>query len=220
MRKILTTLMMLLAMGWLLSGCESDSTAPDDDLPPVTDEDVATQSSYLAQAMLEVAPVALEFEGNKADADDGLYTYTFGPSSDVQGTVLLYFEQGGEPSGFDVADHARAWTGDGAPLTLEPIEGGVVWELSFDLDSDIEQATDSVVVDGDGTLVIGAFEATWTVAGFAYTAGDDYPDAGTITFTNEGRTATVVFDGDETVTITVGEDSWSFNLETGALTEL
>ncbi len=219
MRKLTTTLLLLLAMGWLLTGCESDSTAPDDELPPVTAEDVASQSGYLAQAMLEVAPLALEYDGSKADETDGLYTYTFAASDPVQGTVLLYFEQDGSPSGHAAADFARLWTGEDAALTIQPIAGGVPWVLSFTLESAIDQGAGTATVSGSGELLVGDYLATWSVDGYAISDGGQWPAAGTLTFTNEGQTATVTFDGDETATVTVGEDTWTLNLQTGTLTE-
>ncbi len=220
MRKLTITLMLLLAMGWLLTGCESDSTAPEDELPPVTAEDVANQSGYLAQALIEVAPLALEYDGSKADESDGRYSYTFAPGDPVQGTVELLFEQDGSPSGYSVADHARAWTADGAPIEIQPVPDGVIWELVFTLESAIDQGAGTATVSGSGELEVGDYLATWSVTGYAISDGGQWPAAGTMTFTNEGQTATVTFDGDETATVVVGDDTWVLNLQTGTLTEV
>jgi hypothetical protein len=220
MRKLMIMLLLVMAMGWVLTGCESDSTAPDDELPAITEDDVANQSTFLAEAMLEVAPLALTFTPTKADELDGRYSYTFAPGDPLDGVVQLYFEQNGAPSGYDVADYGNAYTDDGAPITLTPVEDGVAWELNFDLDSEIDQGAGSAVVDGGGDLVIGSYVATWTVSGFAYAIGDDWPSAGLISFTNEGITAVVTFDGDETVTITIGSATWSYDFDNGTLTPL
>jgi hypothetical protein len=218
MRKTTTILMMLLLAGWLLGGCSSDETAPNDPLPALEDEDVAAQSGYMAMALAAVAPVALEFSG-KADESDGRYQYDFA-QTEIEGTVQLYFETDGAPSGYQTADFARAWTEDELPVHLRPIEGGIDWLLAFTLESDIDQGAGTAVVGGSGTLAIGDYEPAWTVEGLAVETGGDWPTAGVVTFTNEGITAVVTFDGDETVSVQVGELNWTFNLEDGTLTEL
>lgn len=218
MRKTITILMLLLLAGWLL-GCSSDETAPNDPLPELTSEDVANQSGYMAVFLTEMAPVALEFSG-KADASDGRYSYVFGPSDDIAGTVQLYFETAGAPSSYTGADFARAWTADDAPLELRPIPDGIAWLLAFSLESDIDQGAGTALVEGSGTLTIGNFEPVWTVEGLAVEVGGDWPAAGVMTFTNEGITATVTFDGDNTATVTVGSLTWTLNLSNGTLTEL
>jgi len=220
MRKTLTILMLLLAAGWLLGGCSSDETTPNDPLPELTDEDVAAQSGYMAMFLVEVAPLALEFDGGKADASDGNYSYTFAAGDPIQGTALLHFEQDGVPCGYDVADYARSWTTDEEPLELYPISGGIAWLLAFTLESDIDQGAGTAMIDGDGTLTVVSYEAVWTAAGFAVEEDGDWPASGVMNFTNEGITATVTFDGDDTATVTVGSLTWTLNLNNGTLTEL
>ena len=221
MRKTLTIFMLLLAAGWLLTGCESDSTAPNDDRAPLEDSDVASQAGYMAVAMAEVGPLALEYQPTaKGGEDDVLYTYTFAPGDPIQGVVLLSFRTGGAegtPCGYDVADYAQARTAEDAPVTVELIDGGVPWNLVFVLESAIDQAAGTAVVDGSGTLEVGAYAASWTCDALAVSRSGDWPTAGTLTFTNEGITAAVVFDGDDTATITVGDLTWTVNLNTGAL---
>jgi hypothetical protein len=218
MHKTTTTLMMLLLAGWLLGGCASDPTAPHDDLPAIEEEDVAGQAGYMAMALAGVGPLALEF-GGKADASDGRYAYTFF-QPEIQGVVQLYFETDGLPSSFTTADFARSWTEEEAPLSIYPIVDGLAWLVAFTLESDIDQGAGTAVVDGAGTLTLGSYVADWDVVGLAVEEDGDWPAAGVLTFTNEGITATVTFDGDETVTIEVGELVWSFDLENGTLTEL
>ena len=169
--------------------------------------------------MVEAAPLALEFDGSKADASDGRYEYSF-ESVEITGTVQLYFEQEDVPSGYDVADYARAWTDDGAPVELFPIPDGNAWLLALSLESDIDQAAGTALVCGSGTLTIGDYVADWTAEGIAVEVDGDWPTAGVMTFTNEGITAVVTFDGDETATVVIGEVTWTLNLEDGELTEL
>ena len=219
MRNLLTIILLLLAAGWLLGGCESDETAPNDPLPELSDEDVATQSTIVAMAMTELGPIAFDFNPGKADASDGRYQYEFF-DDEIQGTVQLYFETDGAPSSYDGADYAEAWTEDGAPLNLYPIPDSIAWLLAFNLESDINQGAGTAVIEGGGTLVIGNYEAAWTVAGFAIQDGGNWPAAGVVTFTNEGITAVVTFDGDSTATVAIGELTWTLDLETGELTAL
>ncbi len=219
MRKTLTFLMLLSAAGWLLSGCDSDTTAPNDPLPALQDEDVARQAGYMAMALSEIAPLALEY-GSKADESDGNYSYTFSLGNPIQGVVLLHFELAGVPSGYDVADNAAAFTAPGAPLVITAIEGGVPWLLAIGLESDIDQGAGAAVVDGAGTLTIGSYVAAWTLTALAVDDDGGWPASGGMSFTNEGITATVAFDGDVTATVEIGPNSWSVNLDNGTLTEL
>jgi len=216
MRNTLTIFMLLLAAGWLLGGCSSDETAPNDPLPELADEDVASQSAIMAMIVAELAPVALEY-GSKADASDGRYQYTFA-DDEIVGVVELYFATEGAPSSYEGADHARAWTADGAPLSLYPIPDGVAWLLAFDIVSTIDQGAGTAEITGGGTLTIGNYEPSWTVTGFAIEDGGDWPAAGEVTFTNEGITAIVTFDGSDTATVAIGSLNWTLDLEEGELT--
>ena len=220
MRRKLTHMLLLLAAGGLLSGCESDETAPNDPLPPLEAVDVAQQSGYMAMALAELAPLVLEYQGGKADASDGNYAYTFAFGDPIQGSVLLHFEIAGVPCGYDVADFAAAFTAAEEPLVVTAIEGGVPWLLAVDLESDLDQGAGTAVAGGTGTLTMGSYVAAWTLGALAVDDGGGWPASGVMTFTNEGIVATVTYDGDETATVVVGEDSWSLNLNNGTLTGL
>jgi hypothetical protein len=225
MRKNLILIMMLTASIWLFSGCSSDSTSPNDSLPDLDKSDVAAQSGFLAVAMVDVAPIGLTYSGSKADADDGNYTYTFAAGDPVQGTVNLHFRVGGadgEPTSYDLADWATATTPTEQPLTVDLVEGGVPWLLSFQLVSDLDRDAGSATVDGGGLLVVGNYTANWTVSGLVVhdAADDNWPASGTLTFTNEGITAVVTFDGDHLVTVTVDDETYTLDLNTGELTEV
>ncbi|HOX26946.1 MAG TPA: hypothetical protein PLL30_14075 [Candidatus Krumholzibacteria bacterium] len=218
MRKTLTYLMLLFVSGWLAAGCESDETAPQDRLPLLESEDVAGQAGYLALAVVELAPLALEYDGGKADASDGNYAYTFAAGGPIEGTVLLHFELDGAPSGYDVADYAAAFTADASPLRVTIVEGGVPWLLAADLETDLDQGAGTAVAYGSGTLTVGGYEATWTLAAVAVADAGQWPASGELTFTNEGITATVTYDGDDTATVEVGDSAWVVNLNDGTLT--
>lgn len=207
-------LLLMLGAAWLLGGCGSDSTAPDDSLPPLSDEDVADQSGFMAVALVQVAPLGLDYGGKAADVGD--YTYTFPGGGEVQGTVYLQFRDGGatgDPVAYGQADWARAYTAGDEPLTIDLIEGGIPWILAFELFSDLNRATDSALVNGGGSLVIGDYTATWTVEDLQINGAQQWPASGTLTFTNEGITAVVRFNGTSTVTVEVGESSFDIDLD-------
>lgn len=224
MRKNLILTMLLAVLAWSLAGCSSDSTAPSDSLPDLDKSDVAAQSGFLAVALVDVAPLGLTYSELKARTD-GNYIYTFAPGDPVQGTVNLQFRLGG-PDGdlvaYDLADWARAYTAAGEPVTVHLVEGGVPWQLDFDLLSDIDRENDTATVNGGGTLVVGNYTATWNVAGLVVFSEDtsNWPADGTLTFTNEGITAVVTFDGDHTATVDVDGDIYTLDLNTGELTEV
>jgi hypothetical protein len=199
----------LLALGALLIGCESDSTAPDEDLPALESGDVATQSGAMATSMTRVLPRIWSPGVGKAV---GEYSYTF-VSGPVLGTVFSEFrtEEGGELVGYDVAGWCRVFTDE--PLAITLVEGGIPWLLDFSVTADIDQQQDQATASGGGTLTVGAYVADFTLDAVVVRDGDSYPASGSITFVNEGVTATVAFDGDATAVITVGDESWVVDLD-------
>jgi len=214
MRKFLLFFIVLLTAGLLLTGCESDSTAPEDELPVLSDEDVATQSGAMAASMTQVFPRIWEPASGK---DNGEYEYTFPGGSAVQGTVYSEFRdvEGGDLVDYDVAGWALVLTED--PLSITLLDGGIPWLLGFTITADIDQAADEATATGVGTLVVGDYNAAFTLDAVVVEDGDDYPASGSITFINEGITAVVTFDGDNLVTVTVGEDSWTVDLDDGSI---
>jgi hypothetical protein len=219
MRTNLTSLLLLVTAAWLLGGCSSDSTSPNDNLPPLEKADVAAQSGFLAVAMVDIAPIGATFSGKA----EGEYVYTFMPPDPVQGTVNLLFHDGGPdgtPSTPAQADWVRATTPADAPLSVALVEDGLPWLLAFNLVSDIDRASDTATVGGAGTLVVGNYTAAWTLDGLVVFSDDSgaWPAEGTLTFTNEGITAVVTFDGDHTATVTVDGDVYMLDLNDGDLT--
>ncbi len=219
MRNNLTTLLLLATAAWLFAGCSSDSTAPNDNLPPLEKADVAGQAGFLAVAMVDIAPIGATYSGKA----EGEYVYTFAAGDPIQGTVNLFFRDGGasgSPSTPAQADWASASTPTGAPLSVTLVDGGLPWLLSFALVSDIDRVNDTATVDGSGTLVVGNYTAAWTLAGLVvFSDGSTtWPAEGTLTFTNEGITAVVTFDGDHTATVTVDGEVYTLDLNNGNLT--
>jgi hypothetical protein len=213
MRKHLFFIIALLATSLLLTGCESDSTAPDDDLPALTAEDVATQSGYLASAMVEVFPRIWNPENAK---DNGEYEWTFAEAG-ISGTVFSQFRDGpgGDLVDYDVATWGRVFTTD--PLAITLVDPELPWLLGFDITADIDQDEDTAVAEGSGSLVVGDYTAEFTIIGVVIEDGDQYPAAGIINFETEDVLAVVTFDGDNMVTVSSGGETWTLNLDDGTI---
>ncbi|MBD3221316.1 hypothetical protein GF314_08725 [bacterium] len=216
MHKHLLTLIALLALGVLLAGCESDSTAPDEDLPGLNNEDVATQSGAMASAMTEVFPRIWNPQSSGKDNGEYEFTWVTGP---VIGSVYSEFRtaEGGDLVDYDQAAWGRVYTEDGAPLAITLVDGGIPWLLGFDITADIDQGGGTATANGGGSLVVGDYMAEFTIIGVVVESDGDYPAAGVIEFTNEGVTATVTFDGDNMVTVTSGGETWTVDLEDGTI---
>lgn len=213
----------LLLMGgmFLLAGCESDETAPNDPLPALSQDDVAGQAAIPAVAVTEIAPAMAGFDGGKGLKD--MYTYTFGSGSDVQGMVRLDFRDGsatGDPLPWDEASWGRLWTEDGSPLVAE-IEG---FPLDFTLTADVvgdpyDPDAQTATISGSGVINIGGDDRDWSIEDVEASLAD-YPDGGTLTFTADDITVTVVYDGDETADVFVGDlFIGTVNLDTGTFEE-
>ncbi len=219
---LLTALTLMLGAGLWLTGCESDTVAPHDNLPELTPEDVAYQAGALATASGRFLPQLVEFSGT----DKTEYTYTFpAQGSDVTGTVHFDFRLGGadgSSADFDAADWGHMYTGIDSPLSFAVGAGGNV-ELKFSILADIVQATQTAtLLEGSaGTFVGGDYLAVFSFDGVVITAGEGYPSAGIITFISSGHVLVVTFDGDETATISLDDvPTWIVNLNSGVLVEV
>ncbi len=219
---LLTALALMLGASLWLTGCESDSVAPHDQLPALNSEDVAYQAAAVGAAASRVLPQIVDF----TRSDKTEYTYTFPPDgSDVIGSVYFDFRNGG-PEGasadYDVATWCRMNTATDAPLVFVVGAGGTV-ELDFNIFADIVQATHTatLLTGSVGTFTGGDYVATFAFDGVVVTAGENYPSGGTMTFVSGGHVLVVTFDGDNTATISLdGEDTWIVNLEDGTVTEV
>ena len=206
---------MLLVGGLLLSGCDSDSVAPQDEAPALSSADVAAQAGYVAMAVAAIGPETVEFAG-KADKDS--YTETF--AGDIAGEVHLDFFTGGTPSSWQGADHVDLYTGEDAPLVImvgmSGAEGTVL--LGFDVSADIDRNAnpDTAVIDGSGTFASGPYTATFGFDGVAVAAGGSYPASGTMSFSGSGHTGTVTFNGTNLASLSMqGGANWVIDLDTG-----
>lgn len=203
--------------GLLLTGCESDSVAPQDDAPALSSADVAAQAGYVAMAVAVVGPETVDF-AFAGTADKEIYTRTF--TGDISGAVFLDFSTGGEPSVWQGADHVDLYTGEDTPLVimvgLAGAQGTVL--LGFDVSADLDRNADpdTAVIEGSGTFASGPYAATFGFDGVAVAAGGSYPASGTMSFSGSGHTGTITFNGTNLASLAMdGGANWVIDLDTG-----
>ncbi len=216
----LTALALMLGASLWLTGCESDTVAPHDELPELTLEDKAYQAGAMGAAAGRVLPQIVEFSGNKNE-----YTYSFPDNGgDISGFIYFDFRMGsadGASAAYDAATWGRMYTADEAPISFAIGEGGSV-EVDFSIMASIDNPNDTAtLLDGSiGTFTAGEYEATFAFDGVVVTAGDSYPSGGTMTFTTGGTELLITFDGDNLVSVSLdGVITWVLNLDDGSITE-
>lgn len=213
---------LLLAGALLLAGCESDSVAPQDEIPSLSERDVAQQAGVVATILAKVSPEIIRFQPSKAAKELGVYPYDFSDTPQVTGLVTLEFFSGG-PGGtyvaHDAADFGLLYTDPGEMLHVEvPLveEVSVEFDLGLNLEGYLDQEAGSAVVSGAGTFVSGYHPGSFTLTGLGVSENGLYPTAGTLMFTAADWTMNVVFDGDETAVILLdGVPLYVVNMVTG-----
>lgn len=208
----------------LLSGCESDSVVPHENLPAVTQDDAAQQAALVAMAVSQVGPEIVRFDGVVAGAKAlGVYTHEFPPGADVQGIITLeYFDggPGGVHSSWEDTDYALLYTvGDeGVTVALGP-GGGL--GLTFNLTAAVDRPADTATVSGSGTFVSGENTALFSFSEVVVTAVSSYPSGGSMGFTAGSYDLVVSFDGDKTAVILVDDvATYIIDLEDGSVTQI
>lgn len=209
----------LLALGLLAAilGCDSDSTAPQDGAPALTEEGATTQAGQVAMAMAQVGPEVITF----SVPGKTVYDRTF--SGLITGTVHLDFRMGGAngtSATWATGTWARLFTDDGAPLVVAIGDQGGTAQVGLDITGDLNRVQDTAVINGGGTFASGPYHATFTFTNLAVAAASDYPGSGSLTFNAGGWVVTVAFDGSNIATMTVtGHGTWYVNLDTGEVTQ-
>jgi len=219
-------LVALLACGaalLLVAGCESDSVAPDDDVPALSRDDVAQRTALMAVAMAELGPRIVTFVPGKAK-EVGVYPYTFPPGAAVQGGVTLEFFSGGSGGthvAYDQADYGELYTAPGEPLHAEiPLgsDATAVFDVTLDLSGSIDQQNSSAVVSGSGSFSSGPWPGTFTFFGLHVAASSVYPTSGNLNFSGGAWTLSAAYDGSGTAVISeMGTDLYVVDLETGTI---
>ncbi len=225
---------LLLACGVLVGGCESDSVAPHDEIPELTEKEAAQQVALVAAGLAKVAPQLLLYDGTKSgDKDEeGVYTQDFANFDYITGTVILEYFNGG-PGGFhcvwDEADYGLLYTWDdpetsevdGVTVALD-LGGGVepIFDLTFGLHGNIDQEADTATVSGEGTLLMeGLPPQPFTITNVVLTEVSEFPEGGELSFSTGSFDLVVEYDGEEVAYVTVnGVITFSINLETGVVT--
>ena len=219
----IAALLLLLAGGLMLGGCESDVVAPDDDLPELTEMEAAQQAALVAVGVAQVGPQLLKFAGLKAGpAVLGVYPYDFPVGGDITGSIVLeYFigGAGGTHSTWDEADYGLLYTpeGEAVSVTVELVEGAeVIYSVTFNLGGPINRAADTATVSGPGTLIMGDFVQGFTLTNVLLNDVSSYPDGGTMDFLAGSVEITVTYDGSRYATATVlGGSVFEIDLDTG-----
>ena len=217
----LAALALLLGAGLWLTGCESDTVAPHENLPELTSEDVAYQTAAMGSAASRILPQLVEFS---PATTKNQYSYEF-DGDPVTGTVFFDFRMGsanGAEAPYSTATWGRMFTGLDATLSFAVGVGGSV-EVAFDIMASIVPETHTAtILDGSGgSFTAGDYGATFTFSNLIVQAGADYPLGGTMTFVSAGHTMTLGFDGTNIATITFnGVLSWTVNLDTGNITAI
>lgn len=223
-------LILLLGVCLIWGGCESDSVAPDDEVPALTERDVAQQAALVAVGISKMGPEILNFSGKKPrDKDDvvGIYPYTF-EGEDITGSVILeYFTGGAEgvhcPWG--EADYGLVYTTDDEMVSVAvELPGGAEpqFGLTFNLFGPIDRAADTAEVAGSGVFSSAVYTNDFTIpveSPVILTAVSSYPDGGVIHFTVGAISLVVTYDGDITAGVEVaGVLTYEINLDTGGVT--
>jgi hypothetical protein len=229
------SLILLLGFVLLAGGCESDAVAPQDQIPPPTEREAAQQAALVAAGIANAGPLILTYNGK---LDLGVYPYTFPPGGDISGSVVLaYFDGGAEgvPSHWNDADYGRMWSVDdpetdaveGVSIALE-LPGGLqpLFAVTFTLQGPIDRTADTAELFGDGTLSMGGSPTGWTITEadpVLISSLSNWPTGGLVTFVAGAIVLNVVYDGDHTANVYVGDaedPTYTIDLDTVEVTRV
>jgi len=196
--KRLNTILLLLALAaigiFALGGCSSDDGVTPDENPEFTAEDAAHQAAFVTVAMVQV----LQRMSTKADP--------------VERNVSMEHVYG---SYWDDGDNDRVWT-DSAHLLYVDLNG-LPHDLMIDTPVMFDITDTEGLANGFGSLDFVTFDVTFTIASVMLDPGN-FPVGGQVLVDTSGWLATIEFFAGHTATVTVGENSWDVNMDTGYLT--
>ena len=199
----------------LLAGCESDSVAPNDDLPELTREDAAIQSGAVAVTLFTASLMAIEDPGVPTKAPQRYVVDDAGFS----GSVWLDFlsEEGGTDATWNTAGWVRLYTTDDPVTYTTPLGGTTVFDLDYS--ADITRDPTNAVVNGSGTMTSGDYTLSYEITDLEVEEGADYPLGGDVMVTTQGHTVEMSFSGGVNALLVVdGTERWNVNLDTGDVT--
>jgi hypothetical protein len=206
----------------MVAGCSSDSTAPNDDLPPVSQEEAATQAGVLSSLMTQFMGEYYDFLSSK-----DIYTHSFGfvPMDDVRGTFTLDFQCDGSPCSKDDEDanYVHIYTDADEAQKVKaylPGEAMPLATLTFDLEVDPYDNTpgsQNGTINGSGSLAAGEYSSSFVVEDVIMSTAD-YPPSGSVTYTAGAYEVRVEFDGTSLADLYIGGELYcQVDLDTGDL---
>jgi hypothetical protein len=216
LKMVLATLAVLLLGGWILNGCESDSVAPQDEPPELTEENAGYQAAMVALAMTEVGPRILDAVGSMQKE---VVTYDLNTYEYVEGSVEVDYRLGGangSPSAPGSADYGHLTTvGDtGLILTWDGIPNSAMY-LTANIMGTIGSNSVTILAGSGGTLTSGVYVVTYEAAGLVFGSGG-YPSGGTFSVMSGNYDLTVAFNGTANAVISLNSSpTWVLNLDTG-----
>jgi hypothetical protein len=218
MRDFSLVFAVLLILG-SFAGCESDSTTPQDEVPPPSEANAVFVAGYLASYVSHAYDVfqnALKSAGDKAVSTE---TFTAGGVSGIY-TLDFRAADGTTPAPSGSAEWVHAFTSEGQQIEVRENPGDAVplAICTFDATAFPYVATpdaETGTVNGGGTLHAGLYTTEFTVEDLELSMAD-YPPAGAITYTAGDHHVTVQFDGTQYAALTVGENHYTVDLDTGA----
>jgi hypothetical protein len=204
----------LLGLWFLTAGCGSDTTAPRDKLPGVTEEAATTQAGYVANALSELHGAWLTAMASKATE---YHSFTQG---DVSGSFTLDYFLDGVDSSKEDANEAHVYTNaaQNEDVVVDDGSGNELITATFDVDvtSYDDGPPAEGTVDGGGNIKAGNYNTSFTIEGVELEDGS-YPPSGTMTYTAGSHDVTVTFSGTRYAELTVGTDATCVDLDTGEL---
>ncbi len=221
MRDVLFFTAFALALG-LLVGCESDSTTPQDEVPPLTEDNAVFAAGYLASYVADAYDIYQDALAKAGDKEVSTETFVEGG---ISGTYTLDFRAADgttqAPSGS--AAWVRAFTSEGQQIEVrdDPEDEVPLVVCTFDATAfpyDSTPGAESGTVNGGGSMNAGLYTTEFTVEDLELTIAD-YPPAGALTYTAGEHHVVVTFDGTRYADMTVGENDYTVDLDTGTVVE-
>jgi hypothetical protein len=212
----------LLAAGLLLAlaGCESDSTAPKDELPAISQEAAAEQAGYFAYALTQAYDIYQDALGGK---EVDIHSFSRG---DASGSFTMDFRSGGPggtPASSGAADYVHIYTDTGQDVRITRSGQDLPLAVAtFDVDVYPYDSTppESGTLNGGGNLVSGAYTSTFTVTDLVQDTST-YPPSGALGYSAGDHDVRVVFTGSRMAQLYIGPEGsamlYLVDLDTGDL---
>ncbi len=219
MRDVLYFAAFLLALG-AFAGCESDSTTPQDEVPPLSEDNAVFAAGYLASYIADAYDIYQDALAKAGDKEVSTETFLEGG---ISGTYTLDFRAADgttqAPSGS--AAWVRAFTSEGQGIEVrdDPSDEVPLATCTFDAIAfpyDSTPGNESGTVNGGGSLHAGLYTTEFTVEDLELTIAD-YPPDGALTYTAGEHHVMVMFDGTRYAAMTVGENNYTVDLDTGTV---